>query len=104
MFWRDSQVVEALFGGYNGIFGIVDGVLVRKRCKVLLNLGTDDSNGMIGTSVQSLTDEGGYVRWDVVVGVFGEVAFGGGVVYCFFCGEEGGGGGARRCEGVDARW
>ena len=69
MIGRDSEVVEALLGGNDGIFGVVNGEIVGQGGEVFLDLGTNDANGVIGTGVQSLAHQGGDVGWDVVGGM-----------------------------------
>lgn len=40
----------------------------------MLYFGTDNANGMIGFEMQTFPNEGGDVRWNVVVGMIEEVA------------------------------
>ena len=74
MIGGDAQIIKALCGGNDGIFGIVDGIIVRECGKVLLNFGADDPNGMVGFEMQPLAYEGGDVRGNVVFGVIEKVA------------------------------
>jgi hypothetical protein len=67
----NTQIVKALCGCNNRIFGIVHDVFMWKRGEVILNFGTDDTQRMIRLGVQSFTDEGGDVRRDVIVGMIG---------------------------------
>mmetsp|Transcript_10026 Transcript_10026/g.19689 ORF Transcript_10026/g.19689 Transcript_10026/m.19689 type:complete len:265 (+) Transcript_10026:722-1516(+) len=92
----DAEVVEALLGGDDGVFGVVDGVLDGEGGEVFLDFGADDADGVGGPGVQALADEGGDVGGDVVVGVVAQVAgrvgvFRGGGGGFFDGGEEGGG-------------
>lgn len=70
----DTQIVKALSGGHNWIFGIVDCIIMGEIGKVLLYFGTDNSNGVIGFEMQTLAYQGGNVWWDVVVRMIEEVA------------------------------
>ena len=75
----DAQVVEALLRGDDGVFGIVNGEFVRQRGEVILDLGANDADGVVGTSVQALAHESGDVGRHVVVRVIGQVPRGVGV-------------------------
>lgn len=94
----DAQIVKALCGGDDGIFGVVNGVFVGLGGEVFLDLGADDSDGVVGFGVQSLAYEGGDVGWNVVVFVIGEVARWIGVGCCcrFFDGGR-----LKRCRSGD---
>lgn len=91
----DEEVVEALGGGDYGVFGveylervfivvivvviIVVVIIAVEGSKVLLDFGSNDSNGMVGAEVQIPSDEGGNVGCNVVGGMRGQVAAGIGV-------------------------
>ena len=77
----DAKIIETLLGRNDGILGVEDFVIVREGGKVLLDLGPDDADGMVGLGVETAADEGGDVRGDIVVGMVAQVTLGVGVVH-----------------------
>mmetsp|Transcript_14245 Transcript_14245/g.29763 ORF Transcript_14245/g.29763 Transcript_14245/m.29763 type:complete len:459 (+) Transcript_14245:77-1453(+) len=78
----DSQVVEALGASHDGILGVEDFVFLVERVEIILDLGPDDSDGMVFLGVESSSDQSGNVGRDVVVRVVAHVSIDVGVRRC----------------------
>lgn len=67
--WLDSQIVKALLAGNDRILGVEDLVLLVKAVEIVLDLSSDNTDGVVFLGVESSSDKGGNVRRNVVVGV-----------------------------------
>lgn len=71
----DSQIVKALLAGDDRILGIKDLVFFVEAVEVILDLGSDNANGVVLLGMESSANQSGNVGRNVVVGVVVDITF-----------------------------
>jgi len=65
----NSQIIKALHAGHDGVLGVEDLVFLIKAVEIVLDLGANNSNGVVFLGVETSSDQRGNVGRNVVVGV-----------------------------------